>query len=224
MANGEKHGQQTIGRQMVLPLSKALEISFRGIRVRLWRSLITMSGVVLATAFVVSVLASGAVTRAVAADGSARAVRLLQEIGIDPSEMAEVNATNKWLAVMSMLVCVVGIVMSMLMSVSERYQEIGTMKCLGALDSFIVKIFLLESGFQGIIGSVIGACVGFVTSVVSARMHFGEVLRGNWPVSSMLRSSGFVVLLGSILAILAAIYPAYIAAKMEPAAAMRVEE
>jgi hypothetical protein len=34
----------------------------------------------------------------------------------------------------------------MLMSVTERYKEIGTMKCLGALDNFIVKVFpLIES-------------------------------------------------------------------------------
>jgi len=216
--------KQSIGRQIVLPFSKALEISLRGIRVRLWRSLITMSGVVLATAFVVSVLASGDVTRTVAADGSPAAVRALQEIGIDPSEMREVNATNAWLAVMSLMVCVVGIVMSMLMSVSERYREIGTMKCLGALDSFIVKIFLLESAFQGIIGSVIGAAIGLGVSFLSAQIHFGEILDGKWPVVAIFRNTGLVILVGSILAILAAIYPASLAARMEPAAAMRVEE
>ena len=37
-----------IGRQITLPLSKAFEIAWRGIRVRLWRSIITMSGVILA--------------------------------------------------------------------------------------------------------------------------------------------------------------------------------
>ncbi len=49
-----------------------------------------------------------------------------------------------WLVVMSLLVCTVGITNSMLMAVTERFKEIGTMKCLGALDSFVVLLFLLE--------------------------------------------------------------------------------
>ena len=47
---------------------------------------------------------------------------------------------------MSLLVCTVGITNSMLMAVTERFKEIGTMKCLGALDSFVVVLFMLESG------------------------------------------------------------------------------
>ncbi|MCK4373971.1 MAG: hypothetical protein KAX19_01540, partial [Candidatus Brocadiae bacterium] len=52
-------GQQKIGRQIVLPLSKAFEIAWKGIRIRIWRSLITMSGIVLAIAFLMSVWAGG---------------------------------------------------------------------------------------------------------------------------------------------------------------------
>ena len=48
-----------------------------------------------------------------------------------------------------MLVAFVGVLNAMLMSVTERFREIGTMKCLGALNSFIVKLFLIESLFQG---------------------------------------------------------------------------
>ena len=66
-----------------------------------------------------------------------------------------------WLVVMSLLVCSVGITNSMLMSVTERFKEIGTMKCLGALDSFVVTLFLLESGMMGICASVLGWAVGF---------------------------------------------------------------
>ena len=50
----------------------------------------------------------------------------------------------------------------MLMSVTERFREIGTMKCLGALDGFIVKLFLIESLFQGMAGTVMGVLLGLV--------------------------------------------------------------
>ncbi|MHC4480315.1 MAG: hypothetical protein ACYS1C_05015, partial [Planctomycetota bacterium] len=47
--------QREIGRQIVLPFSKAFEIAWQGMKIRLWRSLITMSGIVLAIAFLMSV-------------------------------------------------------------------------------------------------------------------------------------------------------------------------
>jgi len=219
------HGEANkIGRQIVLPFSKALEISFRGIKVRLWRSVITMGGIILASAFLVYVLTSGTIASCVAEQKTPQAIRLLQQMGIDPSAMEEFRATNAWLASMSMLVCLVGIGVSMLMSVSERFREIGTMKCLGALDSFIVKIFLLESIFLGLFGSLMGATVGVLFSVVSAKMHFGEVIAGQWPVGTTVKWALFTVGLSSALAVLAAIYPAYQAARMPPAAAMRVQE
>ena len=53
----------------------------------------------------------------------------------------------------------------MLMSVTERFREIGTMKCLGALDTFIVKLFLLESTFQGLAGTSAGIVIGFALTL-----------------------------------------------------------
>ena len=65
-----------------------------------------------------------------------------------------------WLVSIGLLVAVIGITNAMLMSVTERFREIGTMKCLGALDRFIVEILLFESAFLGLIGSCIGCVVG----------------------------------------------------------------
>ena len=50
-----------VGQQIVLPLSKAIELSAKSIRVRLGRSLITMSGIILAIAFLMSIGTSNAV-------------------------------------------------------------------------------------------------------------------------------------------------------------------
>ena len=50
----------------------------------------------------------------------------------------------------------------MLMSVTERYKEIGTMKCLGALDSFVVKLFFIESCVLGFLASLLGGIMGWL--------------------------------------------------------------
>ena len=63
---------------------------------------------------------------------------------------------------MALLVCTVGITNSMLMSVSERFREIGTMKCLGALNSLIVRLFLIEALFMGFVASFAGWVLGFL--------------------------------------------------------------
>jgi len=145
-----------------------------------------------------------------------------------------VGAKNSWLIVLSLLVCVVGIVNSMLMSVSERVREIGTMKCLGALDRFIVKLFLLESSFQGVIGTFVGLLIGFLLSFIRSlfsyfyadptteKWHFFAL--EHFPALGIIESAFWAFIIGSVLSVAAAIYPAYGAAKMQPVDAMRVDE
>ena len=65
-----------------------------------------------------------------------------------------------WVVVISLLVTVIGITNALLMSVTERFKEIGTMKCLGALSGFIRQLFLIESMFIGLVGSLAGIVIG----------------------------------------------------------------
>jgi hypothetical protein len=111
---------------------------------------------------------------------------------------------------------------AMLMSVTERFREIGTMKCLGALSSFIRQIFLIESSLVGLSGAIVGALFGMVFSLVAYGFtyRFGLVLGSvDWLrlVVSLLISIG----VGLALSVLAAIYPASFASKMVPATALR---
>jgi len=204
---------QAIQRQIMLPWRRSVKMSLNSIFVRLGRSIITASGIFLGTAFLVSVFTQSAVLRG-------------QE-SMDQS----VSARNIWLVVMSLLVATIGIVNSMLMAVTERYKEIGTMKCLGALDRFVVRLFLLESGILGTLGAVAGAAAGFGISAAIYAIRFGAgafgklgpaIVLGGHPVPLWLAVIGGV-LLGGILAVLAAMYPAWRAAKMPPAAALRIE-
>lgn len=219
--------QGKIGKQIVLPLSKAVEISVKSLKIRFGRSLITMSGIILAIAFLMSIGTSSAILEELKKADDTEINLLLQKKGIETGAgadtTAEEEAKNRWLITLSLLVCVVGIANAMLMSVTERFREIGTMKCLGALDSFIVKLFLLESSFQGTAGTILGAIVGFTLTLLLSLISYGKVIFSHFPVSRILLYAVFSVVIGAVLSIVGAIYPAYTAAKMEPVAAMRLE-
>lgn len=337
-----------IGKQIVLPWSKAIEIAAKSIRVRFWRSMITMSSIVLAIAFLMSIWTSTAITaslktgpqasirtvkaklegvRALLAQhsgaGALGALRqqfagdlddalawnadriedkeelrdertttaderkeldaeiadleakaapesqpaLLveylkdrrreleatkgevdaelqregatrpgaeQEAGERPAQAAvggslfdfigQMTATDTWLAILALLVCLVGIANAMFMTVQERFREIGTMKCLGALDGFIVKLFLLESSALGFIGTLMGVVLGMLLSSTRQTINYGGPTVTYYPIGNVLLAGVLAAIVGLLLSIGAAIFPARRAARMEPVEAMRVEE
>ena len=209
--------KEKIGKQVVLPMSKAVEISVKSIKTRLGRSMITASGIILAIAFLMSIFVSDSINKTLLEKGSLKVRVQLQNMG------GEEQVKQIWLVVLSLLVCVVGIANAMLMSVTERYKEIGTMKCLGALDKFIIKLFLLESGFMGLFGSIAGALLGGLMMTIVSSINYGLEVFTKFPVLGFLYYFVVAVILGTVLAVIGAIYPAYTAAKMVPADAMRSE-
>lgn len=128
-----------------------------------------------------------------------------------------------WLLIVSMLVCAIGISNAMLMTVTERFREIATMKCLGALDHFIMLMFALESCFLGLVGGVIGAVLGSLLAVGRMMAVFRSGLAGMLPVGDLLLGAVAAVLCGIALAAVAAVYPSFKAAKLAPMEAMRTE-
>lgn len=208
-----------IEKQITLPIFEAIKISFRSLKIRFWRSLITVGGIFFGIAFLMSILTSAAINQALLEGGSSQVRALLEQKGTD----AEAGTQQIWLVSLSLLVCVVGITNAMLMSVTERYREIGTMKCLGALDKFIVELFLLESSFQGLAGSIGGVIIGCLFMTLSNMASYGMEPISVFPVLPVLEYALFSVVAGLILSIVGALYPAYRAAKMPPADAMRTE-
>ena len=204
-------------RQVQLPLDKAAKIAMQSIRVRFWRSMITAAGVFLGIAFLASTLANSTIGAHTKQDNT----------GLDQAQQSQIvqgqHDRQIWLVTLSLVVCTVGIANSMLMSVTERFKEIGTMKCLGAMDGFIVKLFLLEAGFLGILASVLGWVVGYGAAVLVGLMHDGSKIWPKLPLSETLASFGWSLLAGAVLTVLATIFPAIRASKLPPAAALRVE-
>lgn len=201
---------QKVGRQIKLPLSKAFKISLNSIRIRFWRSMITAGGTFLGIAFLTSVLATGIIDSHVPGMKDQAVVRAAQ-------------TREAWLVVMSLLVCSVGITNSMLMAVTERFREIGTMKCLGALDRFVVELFLLESGIMGLIASFAGWLIGFLAIFLVGWGNKGWGVVGSVTLLEVLRTLGLGMVIGMGLTVVATIPPAMRASKMPPAMALRTE-
>ena len=209
--------EKTIGKQIVLPMMKSVRMSMQSIRLRLGRSMITVAGIVLALAFVMAVTTSIIVEGELSEKGPA-------DVRASLAAGAGSNARQVWLVSLSLLVCLVGITNSMLMSVTERYREIGTMKCLGALDSFVVRLFLIESAFQGLIGSISGVLIGLLAMLAVLAARYGGIVFSVISWGRIFSSIVLALVIGMVLSVVAAIYPAYRAAKMVPADAMRKEE
>lgn len=176
------------------PLRVAWGQALASIRVRFFRQLVTTLGIALGIAFFASMRTLGA------AEGDRPATQ-----------------TN-WLVGTSLIMCLVGITNSMLMSVSERYREIGTIKCLGASDGFIVRVFFFEAILIGVAGSVSGALFGVGLSVAGIALSGGTL-----PAGQALSIGLVSIVVGVVMTVAAAVAPAVQAAKMPAAAALRVE-
>ncbi len=200
-----------VGRQVQLPLRKAFEISLKSIRIRFWRSMITAGGIMLGIAFLASVLSTALVQAQ------------MPDAAMDAKALQAAQNRQTWLVIMSLLVCTVGITNSMLMSVTERYKEIGTMKCLGALDSFVVELFILESGLLGVIASFIGWFIGAGMILLLAMSSHGAAIVAKIGFLPILGTLGISMVVGVGLTMIATIAPAIRAAKMPPAMALRAE-
>lgn len=188
---------QTEFKNIDPPMWVAWNQAKASIRVRFLRMLITSVGIALGIAFFSS----------------------MEVISSSPTK-AGMQSTSQmnWLTGTSLVMCLVGVTNSMLMSVAERYREIGTIKCLGASDSFIVKVFFLEAVLLGAIGSFGGALAGtlLMTLVMAATT-------GGPGLASVLQILAIGTVVGMLMTVAAAVAPAIQASKMPAAAALRVD-
>ena len=213
-----------VPHQTSLPWSVAWAVSLRNVRRRLMRSLITMAGVILAIAFLSFMLVSEQVLIALIESDDQRLHTALQDSGIDVYGYQGADRMTMLLLGLALLTALVGIINSMLMAVTERVREIGTLKCIGALDGFILQTFLIESSLQGLIGTAVGLVVGLAVALISLLASYGGAVLQYFPLLGALQALGWSLLIGGVISILASIAPAQWAARKQPVEAMRVEE
>lgn len=217
--------EKSVSRQIVLPWGQVLRISFNSVRVRLFRSLITMATLALAVAFVAYTWCGYDILNGIWPHASDPLRTSILNMGYEPTHgHFGSSPKDRWLAILSLLVCVVGIVNAQLMAVTERFREIGTFKCLGALNSFVVRIFVLEAAYQGFIGGCVGSLVGALIAALAFLFKLGWIVLVHWPFGNSLYTVASAVLIAVLLSLIGVIYPALVAARMQPAVALRTEE
>jgi putative ABC transport system permease protein len=120
------------------------------------------------------------------------------------------------IAAISLLVGGIGIMNIMLVTVSERFREIGIRKALGARDSDILVQFLTESVLLAVIGGFVGTIFsGLATHVVGKLVGIPAGLTASSVFTAVLFSIGVGALFG--------VLPAMRAARLMPAEALRTE-
>jgi hypothetical protein len=216
-----------MARLVVLPFSKSFEIAYKSIKARFFRSLVTTLTLVLAVSFLAFSQINIDIADSLLATGDPDMCQSLIRCGYDisPGDTSlAASPKQRWIVILSLLVCVVGIINAQLMSVTERFREIGTMKCLGALDRFIVRIFVIEAAIQGLAGALSGAILGGIVAILTTLLRFGTNGMANLPWQQMGISLGVATLTGIALSLIGVLYPAIMAARMQPVEAMRVEQ
>jgi ABC-type antimicrobial peptide transport system permease subunit len=137
-----------------------------------------------------------------------------------------INSVLGLLGGISLLVASFGIANTMIMSILERTREIGIMKAIGAEDGEIKLIFFFEAAVIGFVGGVIGSLAAWGIDAIANRAAYRFILKP--------QGASFVdffhlppwLWLGAILfalsvSILAALYPAGRAARIDPVRALR---
>lgn len=127
------------------------------------------------------------------------------------------------IAMISLVVGAVGIANTMYTSVLERTKEIGVMKAIGARNSEILWLFLIESGLLGVVGALIGVALGFgigkSIEYVVVNVYNTNLLQAAAPVWLILGCLGFGFFVGAVSGVL----PALQASKTNVVDALRYE-
>jgi ABC-type antimicrobial peptide transport system permease subunit len=127
----------------------------------------------------------------------------------------------------ALVVAAVGVVNTMVMAILERTREIGVMRAVGARRSTVSRLFTIEASLLGLIGGIIGLGVGYGLTLI-ANPLINNQLKGNGIKSSNIITLPIwliasVIIITTLIGMLAGLYPARRAAKLNPVEALHYE-
>ncbi len=126
------------------------------------------------------------------------------------------------IATISLVVGGIGIMNSMYTSVLERTKEIGVMKAIGARNSDVLILFLMESGMLGLVGGVFGVLLG--TGIAKLVGFFAKQAGfGLLAIKIQIGLLAFGLFFAIIVGMVSGIVPAWQASKLKPVDALRYE-
>ncbi len=130
---------------------------------------------------------------------------------------------NNFINVIWAVVLTIGslsVLIVMVITVRERYKEIGTLRSLGARRSDIMILFLLEASWLSILGIVLGSVIGIIV-IEALKQYFEFIKFVTFPV--ILQTYAIILPEIFLFSLLFALYPAYRAARIDPVQALKYE-
>jgi lipoprotein-releasing system permease protein len=138
--------------------------------------------------------------------------------------------------VLIVLVAAFNIISTLIMVVMEKHKDIAILKSMGAPSRGILKIFVIEGGVIGVVGTALGTILGLgaafnlekITGLVENLFGF-KILRPDVYYIDKLPSYvdpftvGLIVVTSILITLFATLYPAWRASKLDPAEALRYE-
>lgn len=128
---------------------------------------------------------------------------------------------------LALAVATLGIINTLVMAILERRREIGILKALGAADRDVKELFFVEAGVMGLLGGVFGVAFGWF---IGKSVTWGTNLylqRQNLPTAHVFSVPWWLVLgaiaFAVIVSLIAGLYPATRAARLNPVEALRYE-
>lgn len=136
------------------------------------------------------------------------------------------NTSNNVILGLIVIIASFGVVSTLNLSVIGATSQIGMLRAMGATVSSIRKIFILQSGILGLLGALAGSLTGVAISLAIGQykipLSSSQLYNGPTTIPIILRAEDVLVIVAAVflLNLIAGIYPAQQAAKMDPVKAI----
>ena len=228
-----------VGQSIAVPTTKGgrLELKVAGIVERSipgksgeamligWTDATTSLGVTGADVFAVRFTADAPASARVALQTKANELAL-EVVPLDRIEGAISDALGRIfglfdaLAAVAVLIAALGIVNTLTMNVIERVREIGILRAAGMTRRQVWRSVVVEAGVLGLAGAILGIVLGLVVGAMMVMLAGGRLdVASGIPWSII----GLALVLGVVVAMLAAAYPARIASRLSIVRAVQYE-
>jgi ABC-type antimicrobial peptide transport system permease subunit len=127
----------------------------------------------------------------------------------------------------ALLVAAIGVINTMVMAILERTREIGVLRACGATRATIRRLFTLEAATLGFLGGVTGVLAGWGLSLIANQVINKQLAGGSLQAHNIIQLPVWLIAsvigIATLIGLLAGLYPAFRAARLNPIDALRYE-